>query len=649
MVESLRVKTNEINLLIESQKESEERYRSLVELSPEAVIVHQDTIIQYINSRGAKMFSASSPAVMIGRSVLDFIHPNSMPLVRSRLGTILSEQTTLPPTEVKYVDLHNNSLDTEATGTYIEFAGKPAILSVLRDISERKKTERALKENQKRLQSLIDNFLFGLLVYDWPSGKLQFINPRGLDMLGYTPSEVADLTAWDIYHASQHEVLRDRLQSKITGELSPEASRTYRMNKKNGASFIAEANGVLIDIEGQRVLQVVMTDVTERERLQEQLQMAQKMEAVGILAGGIAHDFNNILAAITGFSELALKDNAQGVPAPEKIEQILAAAGRARALVQQILTFSRRAEFEIKPVDLNEEIKKVISILERTIPKMISINLHLAPELLPCNGDHNQLQQVLLNLANNAGDAMPDGGQLTIRTSNLLLVKDQAALGHKVPPGEYVQLTVADTGQGMDKETLDHIFEPFYTTKDVGKGTGLGLASVYGIIEGHNGSIECLSRVGAGTTFRILLPALGKGIRPAEAAETDPGQIKSGSESILLVDDEESLRDLGQEIFSEFGYQTLTVSNGEEALEVYRQLRTRIDLVVLDINMPGMGGMKCLQELITLDPEVKVIIASGYSGDAQLKDMLDSGALAYLTKPFNMATMLKTVREVLDS
>jgi CheY-like chemotaxis protein len=373
------------------------------------------------------------------------------------------------------------------------------------------------------------------------------------------------------------------------------------------------------------------------------------MEAVGTLAGGIAHDFNNILAAITGYSELALERARRGNTTPKELEQILKAADRAKELILQILAFSRTAETELKPLNLNRVVTDAIAIIERTIPKMIAVELNLARDLRPINGDSYQIEQVLLNLANNANDAMPDGGKLSIATSNASLDQEYANTHLEASPGDYVLLTVSDTGEGMDDETLEHIFEPFYTTKGVGKGTGLGLASVYGIVKSHGGHITCHSEQGKGATFKIYYPSLKPESLPVEAEKPDFDVMPGGSETILLVDDEETIRDLGQQILADLGYKVLVAQTGEEALDIFREQGPEIDLTVLDISMPGMGGHKCLQELLKIDPKAKVIIATGYSRSGRLKGTLDSGAAGYIAKPFRQRDLLHTIRSVLDA
>lgn len=379
----------------------------------------------------------------------------------------------------------------------------------------------------------------------------------------------------------------------------------------------------------------------EKELLQQQLFQAQKMEAVGTLAGGIAHDFNNLLQIVLGYSEVMLLRKKEGEHDYVDLHQIYQAGKRGADLVTSLMTFSRKVEANFIPVDLNQEITQLQDLLSHTIPKIIKFDLRLSGDLEVINADRSQIGQVLMNLGVNARDAMPDGGTLTIETANVVLDKEYCSAHLEAIPGSYVLLTVSDTGQGMDKETLSHIFEPFFSTKEVGRGTGLGLATVYGIVKQHSGHITCYSEPGLGTTFKIYFPAIEKE-RVSETATVER-PIPGGTETVLLVDDEESLRDLGTTLLNKYGYRVITASNGKEALETYRRMADRISLIMLDLLMPVMDGETCLEEILRVNPNAKVVIASGVTEQGQGK-----GAMGFVQKPFDMRQLLTTVREVLD-
>jgi CheY-like chemotaxis protein len=370
------------------------------------------------------------------------------------------------------------------------------------------------------------------------------------------------------------------------------------------------------------------------------------MEAIGTLAGGIAHDFNNLLQVTLGYSELLLQERKEDDPEYADLLKIFQAAKNGAELVQRMLTFSRKVEPKPIPLNLNRRILQVERLLRRTIPKMIDIQMDLSDDLAEVHADPTQVEQVLMNLAVNARDAMPDGGKLTLETKNVALDDEYCRNHAESKPGEYVLLTVSDTGHGMDKATIDHIFEPFYTTKELGRGTGLGLAMVYGIVKQHGGYITCYSEVEHGTTFNVYLPAIESQVEP-DVYKT--GVMPAfGTETILLVDDEEFVRDLGARILSQAGYNVLTATNGKDALDLLEKEGTQVSLVILDLIMPEMGGKECLKELRKIDPQRKVLIASGLIADPSTKESVEKGAQGFVSKPFRMKELLRQVRKVLD-
>jgi len=373
------------------------------------------------------------------------------------------------------------------------------------------------------------------------------------------------------------------------------------------------------------------------------------MEAIGTLAGGIAHDFNNLLQAITGFAALALIALPEGEDrVRSKVRNIVKAADRATSLVRRLLAFSRQdGASPQRLLDLNVEVVHTAEILERTIPKMIRIETHLARDLRPILADPIQIEQVIMNLATNARDAMPDGGCIRIETENRMVSDDDARRPAGGASGPCVVLRVRDTGVGMDAGTMAKMFDPFFTTKVVGAGTGLGLSTIYGIVLGHGGWIHCESEPGQGTCFDIFLPAAGETLRaPGEEAPVRPEPSK-GSGTILIVDDEEMIRGLGKSLFEADGYSVVLAESGEKALDLFRQDTRRFDLVILDLGMPGMGGRKCLEEMRRLDPAVKVLVASGYSESQNAPDLLDAGACGFIAKPFSAQSILGRVRMIL--
>lgn len=389
--------------------------------------------------------------------------------------------------------------------------------------------------------------------------------------------------------------------------------------------------------------------LSEKQRLEEQLIQAQKMESLANLAAGIAHDFNNILQSILGYTQLALysREDDRHLDTFRQIEKIV---DRGKQLTEQFLTFGRKKLPTLSSLELNQKIHDLLTLLRRTIPGMIEIEVDLARDLKPIRADAGQIEQVLMNLALNAKDAMPQGGKLSFSTKNVRFEMDQTSLGCCVGKGEYVLLTVADTGQGIAPRDLKRIYEPFFTTKPSGKGTGLGLAMVYAIVKNHGGTIGCASNVGEGTAFSLYFPALERG-SGEKTARRKPGSGKgsTGNETILLVEDDLDILRPQREILKKYGYHVIAVENGEKALEIYSS--ADVDLVVLDVSMPGMGGWKCLEEIRRMDRSAKVIISTGLSFNQGCREPLGrtaEGFAGYLPKPYHASELLRSVRSMLD-
>lgn len=454
--------------------------------------------------------------------------------------------------------------------------------------------------------------------------------------------------------------------------LFPEESRSDLLQKIESASRGEECKGVEIpilhkdgsirmglwnfssiftgDTRESAVIIVAGQDITEQKKLEEQVRHAYKMEAVGTLAGGIAHDFNNVLQSVSGYIQLLLMRKAKDDPDRDylnKIEQLIQGAEK---LIRQILIFGIRTKGSLKPVDMNLEVKRMKAVLERVIPKMIFIETHLHDDLKLVNMDPVKIKQIIMNLMVNARDAMPDGGRLIVETENTVLDEEYCKLHLGATPGRYVMLAISDTGSGMDRETLKHIFEPFYTTKSIDKGTGLGLAIVYGIVKDSKGYITCYSEPGQGTIFRLYFPVLDVVVENVEQTpeHKELRELYGDNETILFVDDNKSVLDTACDMLGQYGYTTITAESGEEAVEIYERQGDRIDLVILDIGMPGMGGHRCLKELLGINPEIKVLIATGYSANGKMKETLEAGAVDFIGKPYRLIDMVKKARNALD-
>jgi two-component system cell cycle sensor histidine kinase/response regulator CckA len=517
--------------------------------------------------------------------------------------------------------------------------------SLERSAAALQQAEAALRESEERYRQLFEVESDAIFLLDNATGAVLEVNASASGLYGYSREEMLRMKNTDLSAEPEDT-------AAATRQRRPRVPIRYH-RKKDGTVFPVEITARHFSRQGREVQVAAIRDISfrmkteeEKRRLQAQLLQAQKMEAIGTLAGGLAHDLNNLLQAVQGYAGLLLLWRKEDEPQVRQIHEIIRAAKRGADLTRQLLTFSRKVESKLQPMELNRRVEQVKELLARTIPKMIEIELRLADDLKMVNADPTQIEQVLMNLAVNAKDAMPGGGRLFIETRNVSLDKGYSDTHLDARPGEYVLLMVSDTGYGMDQETLEHIFEPFFTTKGVGRGTGLGLAMVYGIVKSHNGYITCYSEIGHGTTFKIYLPTVE--LTPEMPGRGEERLPEGGTETILLVDDEEPVRQLGKEMLETVGYRVLVASDGEEAMGLYTHRMRDIQLVILDLIMPGMGGKSCLEALLRLDPRVKVLVASGYSVNGRLEETVRSGACGFISKPYDLRDLLKRVRDVLD-
>jgi two-component system, cell cycle sensor histidine kinase and response regulator CckA len=514
--------------------------------------------------------------------------------------------------------------------------------------SFRKSHYPTLQEHLSRLErfrSLLDQTRDIIVLIEVPSGRVVDINESASTLLGYSREELLTKTAADLWSGEVAEFVKRHSQEDPVefGTTSIECP----MITIQGTPFPVEVTLRHARFDESIFVVAVARDVTDRKRLEEQLRQVQKMEAIGTLAGGVAHDFNNLLQVVLGYADMLLRGKAEEHPDRKGILAIRRAAKDGSDLVKGLLAFSRKVEIKPRIIEVNHLVKQVGEMLYRTIPRMIEIELILADDLKSVSADPNQMEQVLLNLAINARDAMPEGGRLTIETKNATLGEQYCTPFLGLEPGTYVELSISDTGHGMEKEVLSHIFEPFYTTKATDRGTGLGLAMVFGIVKSHMGHITCYSEPGMGTTFRIYLPASTAEVKSDVPMNSE--MPAGGTETILLVDDDETLRTLGTEMLAVAGYKVMIATNGREALEVYTRNKDEISLVILDVVMPEMGGQECFDELIRIDPQVKILIASGFSGNGPGKNVPKRRGAGFIAKPFDLKQILLAVRRCLDS
>ena len=488
----------------------------------------------------------------------------------------------------------------------------------------------------KHLEGILENMSEGVLELTYEP-KIVYANPAALSLMGIPEEKLLGSIFTDFLPDTD----RDRIESLLLSH-SSKPRETYE-----DLSLVLNDKQVLLNIlpvEGEEHVVVIMKDITERKRMEAQLQRAHKMEAMGTLAGGIAHDFNNLLMGIQGNASIMLLDVDSTYPHHKNLKNIEILVQSGSKLTKQLLGYARKGRYEIKAINMSQLVEQTSDTFGRT-RKEITIHRDFAEDLFSIEADQGQMEQLLLNLYVNAWQAMPGNGELFLKTGNTTDqdIKDKL---YKPKPGKYVSLAITDTGVGMDKETQKRIFDPFFTTKEMGRGVGLGLASVYGIVKGHGGYIDVESEKGRGTTFNIYIPASGKAVTEEKELARD---ILKGSETVLLVDDEEMITEVAEEMLKMMGYKVFVANNSEEAVSTYLANKDKIDLIILDMIMPDVGGGKTYDLLREVDPDVKVLLCSGYSISGLATEIMERGCDGFIQKPFDIKLLSRKLREILTS
>ena len=523
--------------------------------------------------------------------------------------------------------------------------GAPGRQGVLQQLQV---AEEKLRRTEHRYRTLIESIPDIIYTLDL-DGSLSYVSPRWEKILGHVESEVLGRFFIEFAPPEDHLFLVRVFKDVRNHKRNVENVHWHYLRKDGASRFFLGSAAPLYDEEGRVTGMIGMArDVTDHKRLEEQLLQSQKMESIGNLAGGIAHDFNNLLGGILGYATFVKRKLSTRDKIYQSIEAIERSAQRAAELTKQLLGFARRGKFQVRPIDCNALIGEIVLILQRTIDRRIAIEVDLAPQLSVMEGDEAQIQQALMNICLNARDALPQGGTLKIASRNQRMIPDQASRQRGMKEGSYIRLTISDTGTGMSPEVRDRIFEPFFTTKAKGQGTGLGLSMVYGIIQNHGGMIEVQSHPGIGSTFTVFLPAIASAALNGEELPPVP-DIHQGQETILLVDDEEIIRELGIDILEDRGYRVFLASEGREAVKIYRERIGEIDLIILDVMMPGIGGKETYRQLRAINPQVKVLLSSGYSTNGEVGEILKQGVSGLVQKPYREEELAAKVREVLDA
>jgi PAS domain S-box-containing protein len=531
----------------------------------------------------------------------------------------------------------------EVSVASVTYLGEPTSLAYLRDITERKQAKEALRESETKLRAILDGSRDAIGVSK--DGMCTFTNPAYVSLFGYeSADEVMGKPIIDLIAPESRGLVAEVVKKRARGESTPSFYEATAL-KKDRTTFLMELSVSSYVLKGERFALAILRDITEKKQLQDQLRQAQKMEAVGTLAGGVAHDFNNILTVIMGLGNLMQMSIGKDEILRPYVDQIVASSERAADLTRSLLAFSRKQRITLEPHRVNGIVTSTAKLLRRLLPEDIGITMNLTDEDTYSLLDVTQIGQVLTNLATNARDAMPAGGSLIITTERVILDESFRKTHGFGRMGEYVKLSVSDTGSGMDERTMERIFEPFFTTKEVGKGTGLGLASAYGIVKQHKGYITVESLPFNGTTFDIYFPRIDP---PSQQEAPASGEITRGAETILIVEDDLDVRKMLATILESQGYVTIEAIDGDDAIRLYDEHRGEVGLVILDVVMPGKNGKEALDEIVRTDPGVKAIFVSGYTGDSVIDKGIQREGVDFLQKPLSVTALLTKVREVLD-
>jgi len=650
-------------VLESEQAEIERKKGPVAPLSQEQffslLVDYSSDILAFIDEEGVQKFISNSAEKITGYAVeelqgpfANIIHPEDLPHVQSGFEELLRDPEAVVTVNYRHKHKKGGYRHFETVGR--NFLNDPSVRGVvvnIRDVTERKEALEALLESEEKFRLISEQSLLAIGIIQ--DGYIKYANEMYSRITGYSLEEIY---GWEPYeyagtvYKDDLPFVMEQSRKKQMGDTDVKTHYRLRGVTKTGTIVWWDLYSKTISYHGKPADLFALIDVTEsveseneRKALEKQLQNAQKMEAIGTLAGGIAHDFNNLLAGIQGRVSLMLMGKDSVYADFAHLKEIDAYIDSAAGLTRQLLAFAKGGKYEVTPTDLNELIKNQNRMFGRT-RKEIIIHGTYEKNLWSVEVDRGQLEQVILNLYVNAWQAMDTGGEIYVETQNVMFDAD-CTRPHGVTFGKYVKLSVTDTGVGMDNAVQEKIFDPFFTTKEMGRGTGLGLASTYGIIKNHGGFIEVESKKGRGSTFTIYLPVSEKEIiHEKELAE----DLLRGSETILFVDDEEILTKFAEELLGGLGYKVLIAGGGKEALEIYEENKDRIDMVLLDMVMPGISGAATYDSLKSLDPDVKVLLSSGYSIDGQAVAIMERGCNGFIQKPFKIKQLSQKLREILD-
>ncbi|MCB9480879.1 MAG: PAS domain S-box protein [Desulfobacteraceae bacterium] len=628
----------------EKLKESEERFSLLLRASFGGIGIHDKGVIVDCNM-GLSEITGYSREELIGMDGLKLVAEESRPLVMKNISTGFSSTY-----DVVGMRKDGTYYPVEIRGKNIPYHGRTVRVTEFRDIAERKKIEHSIRESEENLRATLNSIGEGVIAAD-KKGFITRMNPTAEKITGFSTSEAVGKSICDIIKCLDE---KGEIIKKDPAELIMSIGETLIISEcrailsKDGAITQASCSGSPIRDLDQNItgIVIVIRDISEESKLYKQLQQSRKLEAIGQLAGGIAHDFNNMLSGIMGSAELMSNFYPDDPKLSKYCKIITDAASRAGSLTSKLLAFARKSSIVSSKVDLHILVKDAVSLLKRSVDKKIIIKAELNASRSIVKGDSSQLENIFLNLGINSSHAMPDGGELVF-TSRLIELDEKYCIisPFDLTPGRYIEVEVRDTGTGIDHENLEKIFDPYFTTKENGRGTGLGLAAVYGIVQQHKGAVSVYSEKGAGTVFHIYLPIASGSSSIDENHKTE---YFFGQGKILVIDDEEIIRNVAKSLLESLGYEVVTAENGRKGLEIFIDHHETIDLVILDMIMPEMNGRECFEEMKKISGDVKVVLASGFSRDEDINELKNQGLMGFLRKPFHSAELSRLIKDIVS-
>ena len=632
----------------ERLRTTESRYRSLVEGAAQGILIHVGGVIRFANPALAALIGFDAADDMVGQEMWPYIAPEDRPLVAEYARQRAQGEAAPVRYELRIVRRDRTIRWVDCTVSVIAWDGELASMAALVDVTDRKLAEEHLRASEERFRLLADNIKEAFLIVELPTGRALFLSRTWEDLWGIPVDEAyANPQVWfDGIDVDDRAAVAASFRALQQGE---PAVDVFRVRRPDQSICWVRARTFPVRAPNGRVSRVVglIEDITAVRETEQQLRQAQKMEAIGQLAGGIAHDFNNLLVVMGGYSELIAMDLASNHPAQQDLDQIKAAVDSAASLTRQLLAFSRKQILQPQILDVNRVLRRVEILLRRVIAENITLEMNLKAPLPRVNADPTQIEQVIINLAVNARDAMPTGGRLTIETAEIELDETYVKSHRGAAVGRHVMIAVTDTGVGIDEATQRRLFDPFFTTKPPGRGTGLGLATVYGVVKQSHGSVWVYSELGRGSTFKVFLPAMTKTTEALDDSQA-PNRPSTGTETVLVVEDQEEVRSVIAATLRRQGYSVLLASDADDAIAASRSHSGPIHLLLSDVVLPGLSGRDLGRRLLAEHPAVRVLYMSGYTDDAIVHHGVLEPGLAFIQKPFTGDALLQKIRGVLD-